>query len=128
MYLRKQPKHFFFYLVLILCVMLFGVKIVYSQEFTSSGYKVLDPVINAGGYGSSANFQLFGVISQVSNGESTASSFGDKAGFLYFSTASPVVPIMSPPGYSPLSLPLNKENIYVNGCKIADFNCDGQVD
>jgi hypothetical protein len=74
-----------------------------SQEFTSSNYIVLDPVMNAGGYGSSANFQLLGVISQVSNGTSTSFSFGDNAGFLYFPFASTPV-VSTTPGDSQVAL------------------------
>ncbi len=63
-----------------------------AQEFTSTSYKVLDPVINSGGYGTSANFKLYGVLSQLSTGTSTATSFADNSGFLYFPfTTSPIV-------------------------------------
>ncbi len=63
----------------------FGVS---AQEFNSSSYKILDPVMNAGGYGSSSSFNLFGVISQIAIGTSTATSFGTNSGFLYFPFAS----------------------------------------
>ncbi len=74
-------------------MLLFSTKIIYAQEFTSLSYKVLDPVMNAGGYSTSDNFQLNGVISQISIATSTSSTFGINAGFLYFPVATtPVVP------------------------------------
>lgn len=48
--------------------------------------------MDAGGYGSSTSFKLFGAISQISTGTSTTASFNLNAGFLYFPFASsPVV-------------------------------------
>jgi len=88
MHFKNLQNQFFLYLVLISCALLFSAKVAYSQEFTSTDYKVLDPVINAGGYGSSASFKLFGVISQAAIGTSTSLSFGVNAGFLYFPFAS----------------------------------------
>lgn len=80
------------YLLLIFWTLFFGVKFAYSEEFTSTGYKVLEPIMDAGGYGSSTSFKLFGTISQISTGTSTATSFNLNAGFLYFPFASsPVV-------------------------------------
>ena len=81
---KKLPKPILFYLIVTCGVLLFALRIVNSQEFTSSNYKVLGPVMNAGGYGSSANFKLFGVVSQIAVGTSTSSTFGNNAGFLYF--------------------------------------------
>ena len=80
-----------------------GAGIAYSDEFSSSNYKVLDPVMNAGGYGSSANFNLYGVISQVSNGVSSSASFGNNAGFLYFPFASSPI-VSTTPGDGQISL------------------------
>ncbi|MCX6701743.1 MAG: Ig-like domain-containing protein [Candidatus Zambryskibacteria bacterium] len=93
MYFKNLQKRFlFFCLVLIIYTLFFGAGHIYSQEFTSPSYKVLDPVMNAGGYGASASFKLFGVISQMAIGTSTSSSFGTNAGFLYFPfTSSPTV-------------------------------------
>ena len=85
---KLQNKFFLACLLLIFGTLFFGVGSAFSQEFTSDGYKVLDPVMNAGGYGSSASFQLFGSISEISIGTSTSASFKDSAGFLYFPFAS----------------------------------------
>ena len=76
---------------LILCASSLAAGIVRGEEFTSTNYKILDPVINAGGYGSSAGFRLTGTISEAAVGTSTASSFNDYAGFLNF----PVVSVPS---------------------------------
>lgn len=84
---------FFIYSLLIFWTLFFGAKSAYSEEFTSTGYKVLEPIMDAGGgYGSSTSFKLFGTISQISIGTSTAASFNLNAGFLFFPFASsPVV-------------------------------------
>ena len=81
----------------------FGAVLAYSDQFSSKNYKLLDPVMNAGGYGSSANFNLYGVISQVSNGVSSSASFGNNAGFLYFPFASSPV-VSTTPGNAQISL------------------------
>ncbi|MFA5831309.1 MAG: hypothetical protein WC878_05765 [Candidatus Paceibacterota bacterium] len=79
-------------MAIIFCALFFGAGKTHSQEFVSANYTVLDPVMNAGGYGTSTNFGLLGVMSQISNGEGTSATFGNNAGFLYFPTvASPVV-------------------------------------
>ena len=57
---------------------------VFAADFSSDSFKVLDPVMNSGGYGTSDSFKLFGSITEISVGTSTSSSFKDFAGFLYF--------------------------------------------
>jgi len=59
-------------------------KIVGAQEFSASNFKVIDPVIAPAGYSSSASFGLWGNVSQLAIGTSTATSFGVNAGFLFF--------------------------------------------
>lgn len=90
--LKKQflqnPERFFFYAVLVFSALFWHVQYIHSQEFVSSSYKVLDPVMNSGSYGTSNSFKLLGAISQISIGESSSASFADKAGFLYFPFAS----------------------------------------
>ena len=94
MHLRKSQKHCFFaFLILIFCTLFLGARFVYSEEYTSSSFKVLDPVMNAGGYGSSSTYRLFEALSQTADGLSTSLSFKDRAGFLYF-------PLMSTPSVS----------------------------
>jgi len=61
---------------------------VFAEEFTSTDFKILDPVLNAGGYFTSMDFILRGSISEISIGTSTAASFGINAGFLFYPEAS----------------------------------------
>lgn len=92
---KKLLKHFFLVCLLSVFGVLFLNMIpVYSDEFTSASFRVLDPIVNAGGYGTSSSFKLYGVISQISTGTSTASSFGNNAGFLSFPIAS--APVVTP--------------------------------
>ena len=82
---RFAPAIFFF-------ALFFTAGYAYSQEFSSAHYTVLDPVMNAGGYGTSTHFSLLGVISQISNGPGSSVSFNNNSGFLYFPTAfSPII-------------------------------------
>lgn len=82
MYSKKNQKYVFTIFLFLLFLLLTNPA--FSDEYNSSNFKVLDPVMDAGGFGSSASFNLIGVISQISSGESTASSFGDNAGFVYY--------------------------------------------
>src|SRR3989344_395472 len=92
MHYKKPQNQFRFCFALILCILLFGAKFAHADVSTSTSYTMLDPVLNAGGYGSSTSFKLSGVISGVAIGTSTSLSFGNSAGFLYFPFAStPVV-------------------------------------
>jgi hypothetical protein len=81
-------RRFYFFSIFFLTTFLLGAGVVSSQEFNSTDYKVLDPVMNSGGFGSSPSFRLFGSVSQISIGTSTSLSFGNNAGFLYFPFAS----------------------------------------
>lgn len=65
---------------------------VQADEFTSSSFRVLDPVLAPGSFSSSTSFQLFGSIGELGLGTSTASSFGLQSAFLYFPVvATPIV-------------------------------------
>ena len=78
-------------LLLVLCFSS-GVDVASAQTFSSTNYTVTAPVLFAGGVSSSTSFSLQSVISQMSPGTSTASSFGANAGFLFFPFVStPVV-------------------------------------
>ncbi|MBI2635446.1 MAG: hypothetical protein HYW79_02780 [Parcubacteria group bacterium] len=57
---------------------------VFATDFSSDSFKVRDPVMNSGSYGTSESFKLFGSITEIAVGTSTSLSFGDNAGFLYF--------------------------------------------
>ena len=84
---------------------LFFVSLAQADEFTSTSYKVLEPVMDAGGYGSSTSFQLFGAISQIAAGTSTAAGFFSlSSGFLYFPFASSPVIISATAGNGQVSL------------------------
>ncbi|OGG47355.1 hypothetical protein A3D66_03230 [Candidatus Kaiserbacteria bacterium RIFCSPHIGHO2_02_FULL_50_9] len=55
-----------------------------AAEFSASNFRVKDPVITPGGYGTSSSYQLFGTISQIGLGTSTATGFNVLSGFLGF--------------------------------------------
>src|SRR3989338_8948382 len=74
----------FFYCTFVLFVLLLVITVARAQEFTSASYKTLNPVMSAGGYGSSESFQLYGEIAGASICTSTSASFGGNAGFLMF--------------------------------------------
>lgn len=84
-------KSFYYFLVAFLA---YG--ILYADEFSSSGYKVLDPVINSAEYSSSNTFKLWGNVSQIGNGLGSSSSFSNNAGFLTYPFASVPVVFASP--------------------------------
>jgi hypothetical protein len=63
-----------------------------ADEFTSSSFRVLDPVIYPAGYGTSSDYQLWSSVSQLGIGTSTATSFTVHGGFLPFpSVTTPVI-------------------------------------
>lgn len=69
-----------------------GVSGVSADEFTSTDFKILEPVIVPAGYATSTDFQLISTITQVAIGTSTATDFNISGGFLYFPFANlPVV-------------------------------------
>ena len=73
----------------------------FADEFSSSNYKVLDPVIAPSGYSTSAGFQLWSTLSEVAVGTSTSSSFGVNSGFLFFPFASsPSVSVTAGDGFT----------------------------
>lgn len=84
----KIFKALFFSLILFSVACAFAL-----ADFTSTSFQLENPInIIGGGESSSSNFQYFGSTGQLTNGQSTSSSFAQNAGFLYFPTAtSPVV-------------------------------------
>lgn len=74
-----RSKLFFWFLGFILLADVAG-----AQEFTTTNFKVLDPVLTSAGYSSSASYGLWGNVSQLGIGTSTATSFGVNSGFLFF--------------------------------------------
>ena len=59
----------------------------YADEFISTDYRMLDPVIQPAGYATSSGYQLWSTLAEVVLGTSTASSFSLGAGFLRFPLA-----------------------------------------
>src|SRR3989344_712514 len=81
-----------FCLFVIFFTMIFGAKPVFSEESTSTSFKMLDTVIAPSGYATSTNFQLWSTISEVAVGTSTSVLYGVNAGSLYYPFASsPVI-------------------------------------
>jgi len=74
--------------VLILVFLFLAPAIALGDEFTSTNFKVLDPVLAPGGYSSSTSYQLTGVITQIAIGTSTITDFNVSGGFLFFPFAS----------------------------------------
>ncbi len=70
--------------ILLLLTGVGGPLAVLADDYTGSSFQVQDPVIAPASYASSANYQLQGVLAQPSSGESAATNFEVKAGFLYF--------------------------------------------
>ncbi len=77
-------KNFFKTLLFFCLISSFFPSFVLAQEFTSSSFRVLDPVVSSSGYATSSGFQLWGNVGQISLGTSTASSFYLNSGFLTF--------------------------------------------
>ncbi|MDO8715768.1 MAG: hypothetical protein Q7J73_03050 [Dehalococcoidales bacterium] len=118
-----------------------------AQEFTSTDFKVLNPVLHPGYFSSSDDFRLFGAVGQPAAGQSSS---GDatintlKAGFLYFAAPSPTpspspspAPSPSPPSSSGGPIldifkgiigVIDKIKDVIYPCAPADLNCDGRVD
>ena len=123
-----------------------------ATDFTSSNFKVIDPVISlGGGRETSSSFQLERSVGQPAIGISNATNFLVKGGFLYFPApvaapppAPPPTPAPPPPpgGGGPFPPPGSKPPVIppiiipghpplprpVGKCGFADFNCDGKVD
>ena len=55
-----------------------------ATEYTSTNFKVLDPVMFSSGYSSSTNYKLTDTLFQINAGTSTANNFGVNAGFLFY--------------------------------------------
>ncbi|MBM2818061.1 MAG: Fibronectin type-III protein [Parcubacteria group bacterium] len=64
----------------------------FADEFTSTNFRVLDPVIVPSAFSTSTGFQLWSNISELALGTSTAAAFKINSGFLFYPYASsPVV-------------------------------------
>lgn len=123
--------------VVLLLAFLFSSSFSFATEFTSTNFKVLDPVFHPGGFSSSNNFRMFGSFHQPVTGISTSndSTLNTlKAGFLYF--PAPTVAeeeeeeaaAPDPGGGGPV-LGLFQDFLVrlIVRCKKSDLNCDGLV-
>ena len=78
--------------------------VAFADELSSSGFKVLDPVMFSGGFASSSSFQLFSSFAELVLGTSTSASFEVRPGFLFYPFASsPVVTATAGAGQVSLS-------------------------
>ena len=82
--------------LLVFIFMVFGVlaPVARATEFTSTNFRVLDPVLHIASSTemSSTNFRLLGTVGQIAIGTSSATTFNISSGFLYFPVVtSPVV-------------------------------------
>lgn len=80
-----ENKYFFYFF---LSVFSFVSSPVFADEFTSSSYRVLDPVIQSAEFSTSAGFQLWSTLGEIGLGTSSITSFQLGAGFLHFPFAS----------------------------------------
>jgi hypothetical protein len=92
-------------------------------DFSSTSFTLENPInFIEGGQSSSSSFQYISATGQTAQGQSTSLSFGQNAGFLYF----PDEVIVTPPGGGGGGGGGSKVGLNFN-CRIADFNCDTQV-
>lgn len=73
-----------YYVILFLLVMTSSFRFVYAEQFNSTNFTVLDPVLVPSGFGTSAAFQLWGSLSEIAIGTSTVTDFGVNSGFLFY--------------------------------------------
>lgn len=85
---------------MILC----SVSIAYAQQYTSTSFKVLDPVLNGGGYATSSNYQLWTTVSEVAVGTSSSVSYQAGGGFLRFPSVTRPGITLTTPGDSYVAL------------------------
>ena len=151
---RGSFAAWFFLLVLVL---FFVPQTLRATDFSSSNFKVRDPVSSSGGsFATSSSFQLWSSFAQPAIGKSTSASNELRAGFFYFTDVSPTPPpppppepppstglgsvppppppsgTTTPPFISPFISFLLWERIPPAcarpGLSRSDFNCDGNVD
>jgi len=61
-----------------------GFSVASAEEFSSTNFTVQNPVMFSGGYATSTSFGLQSIIGGFAPGTSTAATFGDNAGFLFY--------------------------------------------
>ena len=104
-----------------------------ATEFTSSNFKLLDPVLRSGGFSSSNSFRLQGSLGQLGIGFSESGSFEVKGGSLYFAAPAAATPSPTPTpsssagGGGPILEIFKKIIGLITPCSHSDLNCDGLV-
>ena len=76
---------------------------VLAEQFSSTDYKLLDPVIAPSQFATSTSFQLWSSLGEMSIGTSSSAGFAGNAGFLTFPVASTPV-VNATPGDSQVAL------------------------
>jgi len=74
-------------ILLLIACLIFPIAI-QAQEYNSTSFKVLDPVIAPSGYSTSAGFKLWSTIAELATGTSTSALYKLGSGFLRFPLAS----------------------------------------
>lgn len=113
--------------------------LVFADEFISADFKVLDPVLFPGGYSTSDDFKLHGVMAQPAIGLGEGIDFNVRGGFLYFPApgGDDEPPLPPPPPGDGIILDLLRKFIppvpkllpVTEGrppC-FTDVNCDGKI-
>ena len=97
-------RKYFGIFILVLIASFFTPLDSYADEFTSSSFRLFDPVMAPAGFSTSTGFQLWGTVAEIALGTSTASSFQLGGGFLRYPFAStPVVSATAGDGQTALS-------------------------
>ncbi|MDO8604004.1 MAG: dockerin type I repeat-containing protein [bacterium] len=76
------------FLALFFSVSITSTQIALAEEFTSSSFRILDPVIAPAEFSTSTSFQLWSTLGEMALGTSTGAAFNLGAGFLRFPFAS----------------------------------------
>lgn len=121
---RILNLNFFFFIFFCFSLSFHLAPFTIASDLSSASFIVRDPVVGVGsGYGSSGSFQLFQSLDPVLIGVGSSATFGNRYGFLYFpATTTSGSGDDTGGGGGTGSL-----DVYPYGCRIADFNCDGEV-
>ncbi|MEK7646380.1 MAG: hypothetical protein AAB381_01660 [Patescibacteria group bacterium] len=83
-----------FLIIISLVVMVPHGSFVHAEEYTSSSYTVLHPVLTPAGFGTSGLYRMWGSLTEIAIGTSTATDYSVQSGFLYYPEVT--VPVVSP--------------------------------
>lgn len=123
-------------LLLFILAFIGTVSVALATDYTSTNFKVQDPVIEElGGYSTSSSFGLWGLIPYISPRNSSATNFTLLPGFLNFpgavasSSPTSTTPSGGGGGGAPIAPPSEpRPPIPAEVCQYVDFNHDGWVD